>query len=61
MAPVASVAGVPRLSISGTPTLPIAVAVAGLEPESALNRPQAAMLATTSPPGTRTSQRCSAS
>jgi hypothetical protein len=58
IAPVASRAGTPRASICGMPALPIAAAVAGLDPHMAENRPQAKMLAITSPPGTRCSQRC---
>ncbi len=57
--PVASAGGTPRLSISGTPALPMAAAVAGLEPQIAEKMPQARMLAITSPPGTRSSHRCS--
>jgi hypothetical protein len=36
----------------------MAAAVAGDEPQTAANRPQARMLAITSPPGTRTNSRC---
>ena len=57
--PVASAGEMPRRSISGTPALPIAAAVAGLDPQIAENTPQARMLAITSPPGRRASHRCS--
>ena len=57
--PVAIAGETPRLIISGTPALPIAAAVAGLEPQIAENTPHARMLAITRPPGTRSSQRCS--
>jgi spermidine/putrescine-binding protein len=59
IAPVASDAGTPRRIISGTPDLPIAAAVAGLEPQIAEKMPQARMFAMTRPPGTRSSHRCS--
>ena len=57
MAPVAEAGGTPRRIISGTPALPMAAAVAGEEPQTAENMPQARMLAMISPPGTRASQR----
>ena len=56
--PAANPSGTPRRIISGTPALPIAAAVAGLEPQIAENTPQDRILAITSPPGTRSSQRC---
>src|SRR5688572_6974395 len=57
IAPVASEGGTPRRIISGTPALPMAAAVAGDEPHTAENMPQARMLAMTRPPGTRDSHR----
>ena len=57
MAPVARAGGTPRRIISGTPALPIAAAVAGEDPHTAENMPQARILAMMSPPGTRASHR----
>ena len=57
VAPVVDEAGTPRRIISGTPALPMAAAVAGDDPQTAANIPQARMFAITSPPGTRASHR----
>ena len=49
------------MRISGTPILPIAAQVAGDEPQSAAKIAQAPRFEASSPPGTRYSQRSSAS
>ena len=55
--PVASFPSYLRCSSSGRATVPMAAAVATLEPDTAENRPQAAMLEWSRPPGMSWNQR----
>src|SRR3954451_11634511 len=59
--PVAMSSGEARRRISGMPILPMAAQQAGEDPVSAAKIAQAPRLEITSPPGTRYSQRSSAS
>src|SRR3954471_19150543 len=59
--PVATSSGKPRRRISGMPILPMAAQQAGDEPVSAAKIAQAPRFERTSPPGSRYSQRSSAS